>query len=92
MNNKSNSFSNNISVSKASNVSNISPVTNTSSTPNISNLSNPSMASETVVIGIDLGTRFSCISIWKNKRFEIISDQFGNRTIPSVVAFIDRRN
>lgn len=39
------------------------------------------------VMGIDLGTRFSCVSIWRNKRFEIISDQFGNRTIPSVVAF-----
>lgn len=43
--------------------------------------------SEDHVIGIDFGTRFSCISIWKNKRFEIIPDQFGNRTIPSIVAF-----
>src|ERR1700733_13364387 len=40
-----------------------------------------------IIFGIDLGTRFSCLSIWKNKRLEIIPDQFGNRTIPSVVAF-----
>ena len=39
------------------------------------------------VIGIDFGTRFSCVGIWRNKRFEVIPDQFGNRTIPSVVAF-----
>ena len=42
---------------------------------------------DNIVIGIDLGTRFSCVSIWKDKKFEIIPDQFGNRTIPSVVAF-----
>lgn len=46
----------------------------------INNLTEP-------VIGIDLGTRYSCVSIWRNKRFEIISDQFGNRTVPSVVSF-----
>lgn len=39
------------------------------------------------VIGIDLGTRNSCISICKNKRCEIIDDGFGNTTIPSIVAF-----
>lgn len=41
------------------------------------------------IIGIDLGTRFSCVSIWRNKRFEIISDQYGNRTIPSIVCFFN---
>ena len=39
------------------------------------------------IIGIDLGTRFSCASIWNNKRSEVICDHFGNRTIPSVVSF-----
>lgn len=42
---------------------------------------------ENIVIGIDLGTRFSCVSIWRNNRCEIITDQFGNNTMPSVVSF-----
>jgi heat shock protein 1/8 len=40
-----------------------------------------------LVLGIDLGTRFSCVSVWRHNRFEVICDQFGNRTIPSIVAF-----
>lgn len=46
--------------------------------------------SETInenIIGIDLGTRFSCASIWRNNALEIITDQFGNHSIPSVVSF-----
>ncbi|KAF4524084.1 hypothetical protein B566_EDAN013976 [Ephemera danica] len=42
-------------------------------------------------VGIDLGTTYSCVSVYKDGRITVIADENGNKLIPSVVSFTNKR-